>query len=102
MAVRGAYGVDDPCAFPRVGVQSEISKVQRRIEAMEAKIAAAEREGAFYKKVVDFVHSNPPNDPSHMAHIDKVRVVFVAAHVRRPLAPLCSDPSSCCVRHRCC
>ncbi len=62
----------------------------RRIEAMEAKIAATEKEGAFYRKVVDFVHSNPPNDPGHMAHIDKVCMELNAAVIL-------SDPRLCAV-----
>ena len=53
-------------------LQERVSGVQRRIEATEAKIAAAEREAVFYRRVVDFVHDNPPDDPTHLAHIDKV------------------------------
>ena len=52
--------------------QDRISKVQVRIQGTEAKIAAAERDAAFYRRVVSFVRDNQPDDKSHMAHLDKV------------------------------
>jgi hypothetical protein len=63
-----------------VRVQERISSVHRRIETTEGKIAVAEGEATFYRRVIDFVHDNPPDDPSHLAHIDKVGQVFVHLH----------------------
>lgn len=55
-------------------LQDNINKLQRRVEAVDAAIARAERDGQLFTKVLRAADKNLPNDPSHMARIDKVHM----------------------------
>jgi hypothetical protein len=42
------------------------------LEAIEAAVIRAERDGALFRKVLAVTEKNVPNDPAHLARLDKV------------------------------
>lgn len=55
-----------------VAFQDTISGLQQRLEAIQAAVQRAERDRDMFTKVLRATERNIPNDPSHMARIDKV------------------------------
>ena len=55
-----------------IALQDTISGLQQRLEAIQAAVQRAERDRDMFTKVLRATERNIPNDPSHMARIDKV------------------------------
>lgn len=52
--------------------QDAITKLQQRLEGIEAAVIRAERDGTLFRKVLTVAEKNVPNDPAHLARLDKV------------------------------
>lgn len=64
--------VDKKNAAELQEAEDVISKLQKKLEAIEMAVARAERDGQLFKMVLKQTERNPPNDPAHLARIDKV------------------------------